>query len=188
MQLVWPAIEYLDGYEDALRRGWSPDNERKELAAREELARIESDPVDFVASLVDREASGRPIPLPDGSLVKRLPGYHLWLWDGDFCGSIGFRWQPGTMELPPHCLGHIGFAVVPWKRNRGYATRALQLLIPEAKKEGLEYVELTTDVANKISQKVIESNGGVFVEHFQKLEQYGGKQAIRYRIYLHEHA
>ena len=56
------------------------------------------------------------------------------MWDGEFCGSIGFRWQPGTSTLPPYVLGHIGYAVVPWKRGRGYATQALALLLPEARK------------------------------------------------------
>ena len=45
------------------------------------------------------------------------------MWDGEFCGSIGFRWQPGTTDLPRHVLGHIGYSVVPWKRRLGYATR-----------------------------------------------------------------
>ena len=67
MTLVWPAREYLHGYIDALERGWSPDNLRGELAAREELARIAADPDGFLASLVDREAKGGPITLPDGS-------------------------------------------------------------------------------------------------------------------------
>ena len=67
------------------------------------------------------------------------------MWDGEFCGSIGFRWQPGTEVLPPHCLGHIGYAVVPWKKRRGHATRALAAMLPLARAEGLGYVELTTD-------------------------------------------
>src|SRR5207342_659181 len=120
------------------------DNVRGEPAAREELVKIAEDPVLFLASLVDREAKGAPITMPDGSQVPRLPGFRRWMWDGEFCGSIGLRWQPGTTELPPHCLGHIGYAVVPWKRGRGYATRALRELLPQAKREGLRYVEITT--------------------------------------------
>jgi predicted acetyltransferase len=106
------------------------------------------------------------------------------MWDGEFCGVIGFRWQPGTTDLPPYCLGHIGFAVVPWKRGRGYATRALALLLPDAATEGLEYVELTTDVSNAASQAVIRANGGELVEQFQKPAVYGGAMAMRFRIPL----
>ncbi|MFO1158138.1 MAG: GNAT family N-acetyltransferase [Reyranellaceae bacterium] len=184
LELVKPALIHLDGYTDALRRGWSPDNVRLEIAAREELAASEQDAARFVASLDDREAKGAPITLPDGSKVPRLPGYRRWMWDGEFCGSIGFRWQPGTTALPPHCLGHIGYAVVPWKRERGYATQALALLLPEARREGLEYVELTTDIDNLSSQKVITNNGGVLVKRFHKDAAYGDVEAFLYRIPL----
>ncbi len=182
MKLVVPALEYLDAYADALRRGWSPDNIRLEAAAREELAKIAQDPAGFVASLDDREAKGGPITLPDGTQIPRLPGYRRWLWDGDFCGSINFRWQPGTAALPPHSLGHIGYAVVPWKRGLSYATQALAMLLPEARKEGLPYVELTTDPDNRPSQKVITANGGVFVERFAAANY--GKDELRFRIPL----
>ena len=183
MQLVWPSVEYLPSYVRALEQGWSPDNLRPE-AAREELDRIALDAKRFLAEQVDREAKGPPIHLPDGSTVPRLPGYHKWMWDGEFCGSIGFRWQPGTTALPPHCLGHIGYSVVPWKRGRGYATRALELLIPEARKEGLAYVELTTDADNIASRRVIEANGGKLVERFNKPAEYGGAPSLRFRIFL----
>jgi predicted acetyltransferase len=106
------------------------------------------------------------------------------LWDGEFCGSIGFRWQPGSAELPPHCLGHIGYAVVPWKQGLGYATLALRQLLPEARAEGLPYVEITTDRANIGSQRVIEANGGVLFERFIKPAQLGGTESLRYRIAL----
>jgi predicted acetyltransferase len=183
MQLVWPAPEYLASYADALRQDWSPNNLRPE-AAREELRRIAHDPARFLRDQVDRQAQGPPVILPDGSTVPRLPGYRRWMWDGDFCGVIGLRWQNGTMELPPHVLGHIGFSVVPWKRRKGYATRALELLLPEARQEGLEYVELTCDVENMASQRVIERNGGQLLGRFQKPAVYGGAESLRYRIPL----
>ena len=184
MQLVWPGEEYLASYIDALKRGWSPDTMRP-TAAEEQLARIAADRALFLAQQVDREGKGPLVVLPDGKMVPRLPGYHLWMWDGEFCGVINFRWQPGTTALPPHCLGHIGYSVVPWKRGRGYATRALELLLPEVDKEGLEFVELTTDVDNIPSRKVIEANGGILIDRFHKPDVYGGAESLRFRIFLH---
>lgn len=183
LKLVWPASEYLPGYVAALERGWSPDNLRGEAAAREQLIRIAADPEAFLLSLVDLEAAGDPIALPDGTTVPRLPGYHQWLWDGEFCGSIGFRWQPGTEALPPYCLGHIGYAVVPWKQRLGYATRALREVLGDARARRLRYVEITTARDNVPSRRVIEANGGVLVEEFVTLPALGGRRHLRYRVY-----
>ena len=182
MQLVRPGPEHLASYVAALERGWSADNERGVEAAREELSRIHADATAFLASMEDREAKGPPITLPDGSAAKRLPGFKRWLWDGEFCGSIGVRWQPATTALPSYCLGHIGYAVVPWKQRRGYAKSALRLILPEAKAVGLPYVEITTDPDNIASQRVIEANGGILVEHFIKPQQFGCKPGLRFRI------
>jgi len=183
MQIVRPSELHLPSYAAALERGWSADNLRPE-AAQEELARVRVDPQAFIASMEDREAKGPPVTLPDGSVVKRLPGFRRWLWDGEFCGSISCRWQEGTTELPPHCLGHIGYAVVPWKQRLGYATAALAQLLPEAKSVGLPFVELTTDPENTASQRVIRANGGVLVERFTKPPQFGSKPGLRFRIAL----
>lgn len=184
LQLVWPSLEHVPSYADALKRGWSPESERGAEAIEETLAAIERDAAAHVLSLVDRDATGADVPLPDGTSVRRLPGYVRWLWDGEFCGLIGFRWQPGTEALPAYCLGHIGYTVVPWKQRRGYATEALRLLLPDAKAEGLRYVEITTDVGNAASQRVIEANGGVLVARFTKPPSHGGGEALRFRIPL----
>jgi predicted acetyltransferase len=183
MELVWPSAECLPGYVDALERGWSPDNFRPE-AGREELELISRDPALFLARQVDREALGPPVVLPDGSKAPRLPGYRRWIWDGEFCGVIGFRWQPGTEALPPHCFGHIGYAVVPWKRGKGYATEALRLLLPEVKREGLAYVDVTADEHNLPSHRVALSNGARVVERFRKPPGYPGTFGLRFRIDL----
>ena len=71
---------------------------------------------------------------------------------------------------------------MPWKQHRGYAKSALRLILPEAKAVGLPYVEITTDPDNIASQRVIEANGGIFVEHFIKPQQFGCKPGMRFRI------
>lgn len=205
MRLVRPAAEHLAAYTAALRRGWSADNVRGAAAAAEELAAIQADPARYLAGCEDRAAVGGPVTLPDGSQVARLPGFKRWIWldapgggpateasgagdaaaaagEGGFAGSINFRWQPGTAELPPHVLGHIGYAVVPWQRRRGLATAALAALLPEAWAEGLPHVDLTTDVDNLASHRVIEANGGAVLHRFTKPAAFGGQPGLWWRV------
>jgi predicted acetyltransferase len=184
VRLVRPEQAHLSSYVEALRRGWSPDNVRGAAAADEQLAWIARDPDGFLASLDDPEARGAPVTLPDGSTVQRLPGITRWIWTDEFCGSIGFRWQPGTAALPPYVLGHIGFAIVPWQRRQGLATRALALMLDEARQRGLPAVEITTTPDNLASQRVIEANGGILLERFEKDAAYGGGEALRFRVTL----
>ena len=166
LHLVTPAAEHLPQYVAAIEAGWSPSNVNGPALAALELAQIRADASGFLAALSDPAGQGGPITLADGRVVPRLPGYRRWMWDGEFCGTIGFRYQPGTSELPDYVLGHIGYAVVPWKRGRGIATTALRLLLAEIRPLGLDYVELTTDPDNAISQKVIRANGGVLIGQF----------------------
>ena len=184
VQILRPTLNELPSYKAALAQGWSPDNLRGAVAAREMLVRLDADPDAFLTTLDDREAKGPLVTLPDGTQMKRIPGFHRWLWDGEFCGSISLRWQPGTTDLPPHVLGHIGYSVVPWKRRLGYATSALKQLLPEAREVGLLYVEITTDPENVASQRVIEANGGMLFEHFTKPSQFSSTPGLRYRVTL----
>lgn len=184
LSLRKPSRLELPRYKAALQAGWSPDNVRGRAASEEQLQEIAADPDAFLASLDDPQARGGPIKMPDGSTIARLPGYQRWLWDGDFCGSIGFRWQAGSSELPEHVLGHIGYAVTPWKQRRGYATRALALLLPECRSQGLSHVYLTTTPDNPASQRVILANGGRLLRSFDKAPAYGGGEALLFRIDL----
>jgi predicted acetyltransferase len=184
LELVKPSLAGLPGYVDALQRGWSPDNAHGAAAALEDLRAIEADAAGFVDRLDDPQGSAGPVTLPDGSTVPRIPGFHRWLWDGEFCGVIGLRWQAGTTALPAHVLGHIGYGVTPWKQGRGYATRALALMLPQARQVGLAHVELTTDPDNLPSQAVILANGGRLVERIVKPAAFGGAEGLRYRIDL----
>lgn len=153
--LLAPNAALLDGYADALRRGWSP-NTMQDVSA-DELEAVEADPEAFLRDLTNDEGTVR---LADGSTMPRLPFRLFWIYDGDFCGAIGLRFRRGSETLPPHVPGHIGYSIVPWKQRRGYATRALSLILPVARVEGMARVLVTCDADNLASKKVIEANGG----------------------------
>ncbi|AZO44698.1 GNAT family N-acetyltransferase [Mesorhizobium sp. M7D.F.Ca.US.005.01.1.1] len=175
IEIVKPALEHLPSYKAALERGWSPDNVRLLEATREQLAAIEKDPVAFLADLDDPQAKGGPIALPDGTKVPRLPGFRRWIWDGEASGSIGFRWQKGTAELP--------IRQSSWKRG-AVTPEALRLMLDDARAIGLPHVEITAKPGNPASHKVILANGGKLVERFFEDAAYGGVESLRFRIEL----
>lgn len=183
IKLVTPSLHYLPSYIVALKKGWLPNNMRAQSAA-EELERIECDAQSFIDWLDSRNTEGETIPLPDGTLVPRLPGFRQWMWDGEYCGSIALRWQAGSNELPDFCLGHVGYSVVPWKQCTGYATQALKLLLPMAHEQGLAYLVISTQPENVASQKVILNNGGRFLDAVLPPKFYGHAEEWRYRIEL----
>ncbi|MEL6510628.1 MAG: GNAT family N-acetyltransferase [Pseudomonadota bacterium] len=183
MRLIAPTLAYLDAYRAALETGWSPRTTRPE-AADEELRAIASDADAFLTSLDDPEARGPDIQQPDGNFVKRLPSFRRWIWADGFCGSIELRWQHGTNALPPTCLGHIGYSVVPWRRREGLATAALGALLPETRDVGLTAVDLTADPSNIASIRVIEANDGQLVERRDKMPVHGKGQELLFRIDL----
>lgn len=157
LRLVLPRRELLPSYADALRRRWSDDLDGRTIVRQ--LREIRAAPDAFLASL---NRQGGWVLLDRGRRAPRLPYRLFWISDGTFSGTINLRYQPGTEALPPYISGHVGYGVVPWKRRRGYAKRALALLLPYCSEEGLRRVLITCDEDNIASRRVIEANGGVF--------------------------
>ncbi len=184
MHLVRPALEHIDSFLAARDRGFSFDINPDPAAIARLTEEIRRDPAAYIATVEDVNPVGRTITLADGTEAPRLPQYTRWMWDGEFAGSISFRWQPGTDALPPYVLGHIGYAVVEWRRRRGYATQALHDVLELPRREGLRRVEITTNVDNVASQQVILANGGVFVATEDRPASQGGAPINRYIIDL----
>lgn len=183
MEIVKPKETHLASYTEALKRSIALGTIKIERA-QAKLSEMAADPKVFLAKQEDPEALGGDIRLPDGTNVPRIPEKTRFLWDGEVCGTINFRWQDGTTELPDYYLGHIGFQVFSWKRNMGYASKALSQILPEAIELGMPFVELVTNVENLSSQQVIAKNGGVLFERFVQHQAYGGVDGLKFRIYL----
>jgi predicted acetyltransferase len=158
LRLTAPSLARLAQYEAALVAGWSPDTERDVSA--EQLAALRRDPYAFLAELTRQDGM---IVTASGRAVPRLPSRVCWLDDGEFCGVINLRFVRGSDALPDYVSGHIGYAVVTWKRRLGYATGALALMLPIASEVGLKRIEITCDDDNEASRRVILKNGGVLV-------------------------
>jgi predicted acetyltransferase len=89
-----------------------------------------------------------------------VPVTNLWLIEGrEYIGSVNVRHELSDWLF--RFGGHIGYAIRPSRRRRGYGTLICHLALGEARGLGLDRVLITCDDDNVGSAKVIEANGGV---------------------------
>ncbi|HEY5111210.1 MAG TPA: GNAT family N-acetyltransferase [Acidimicrobiales bacterium] len=80
--------------------------------------------------------------------------------DGAFVGRVSIRFT--LNEFLATRGGHVGYAVVPKQRRKGYASESLRQALVILRAEGVEKVLVTCDEVNVGSALVIEGCGGVY--------------------------
>jgi predicted acetyltransferase len=79
--------------------------------------------------------------------------------DGRLVGFLSIRHE--LNDFLRELGGHIGYAIRPAERGKGYATAATALALDECRRLGIARVLVTCDETNVASATVIERNGGV---------------------------
>lgn len=89
-----------------------------------------------------------------------VPSSTFWLIDkGTWVGhcNIRHRLNPRLTERG----GHIGYAIHPAERHKGYGKKILELALEKARELGLVRVLVTCNAGNTASRKIIERNNGI---------------------------
>jgi predicted acetyltransferase len=170
LKIIEPAFIYKNefyAYCEAFRKLQEPPRPLEELAYQDFSA--------FIKKL--REAS-EGIGIPPGY----VPSTTYWLV-GDERKILGnstlrHRLTP-TLEI---FGGHIGYAIHPLERRKGYGSLILKLTLEKAQEKGIKKVMVTCDTENIASARVIIHNGGILEN--QELSQQSGKLISRFWISL----
>lgn len=101
-------------------------------------------------------------------------------------GSINLR--IGSMAHIERYAGHIGYGVHEEYRGHRYAARSVMLLLPFARRLGLDPLWITCEPENRASRRSVELAGAQFIEIVDVpldcgMRKYGGKtRKCRYRL------
>jgi tagatose 1,6-diphosphate aldolase len=156
LELVIPEERWIDGLLDTLGHPLT-----RQLAPRDaELTREQ------LTRFVREYPLGRQGAVPKKGIV---PAYHFWMRlrpeyrpPVQIAGGIALRVGHGAnLEL---YLGQVGYIVHPPARGRHYAERAVRLLLPLARRSGLNPLWITCSPDNIASRRSCERAGGRWVE------------------------
>jgi tagatose 1,6-diphosphate aldolase len=153
---------------------------------------------------IEGEIAGIVMPVDPGRLVEhelrldlqsfayhpvhRVPAYAFRMLadeTGDELGGIRLR-----VGSTPHIelyAGHIGYNVLPQHRGHHYAARSVRLLMPLARRLGIDPLWITCDPQNHASRRTLELAGASFIEIVEVpvncvIRQTGHPRKCRYRL------
>ncbi|MDH5533272.1 MAG: GNAT family N-acetyltransferase [Candidatus Pacebacteria bacterium] len=152
-QLVLPSDKYKDSFLSAVRE-YQAENlfNYRHLNIKE----LENNFEKYVED-INNEAKG--IGLPEGY----VPHTVYWLVDdGGYIGRLDIRHE--LNEFLDKFGGHIGYDIRPTRRRLGFGKLILKLALEKAKELGIKEAVITCDLDNEGSRKIIEANGGQFIE------------------------
>ncbi|KKP87491.1 MAG: hypothetical protein UR90_C0003G0008 [Parcubacteria group bacterium GW2011_GWC1_35_8] len=148
IELAKPSLEHRDSFFEAVREF---EAEGKSIYMHGEKP---NDDFNKVLEKIRNYEKGINLP------ADRVPQTELWLVEGNkFIGWVKIRHQLNENLLLQG--GHIGYAIRPSERKKGYGTKILELALSVAKSLGIEKALLTCDDDNFGSGKIIEKNGGI---------------------------
>lgn len=149
LELVRPSGKYRSSWIEALREFEKEGDTRR----AKDLPMVENDWSGYLDK-IQKDYKG--VDLGEG----RVPQTVFWLaGGGEALGTVSIR-----HEINDHLQsqgGHIGYAIRPSERKKGYGTRILELALIEVRKLDLKKVLLTCNKDNVASRKIIEANGGI---------------------------
>lgn len=155
MRLVKPAKNYGASWKAALAEFEAEGNQG--------FWNVNGMPTDIDTYIQQSEDFAHGVNLPEGW----VPCTTLWLIDnGEFVGHVNIR-----HDLSEHLRkegGHIGYAVRPSARNRGYGSKILELALAKARQIGIKKALVTCDETNTASRKIIEKNNGKLEDRWTK--------------------
>ena len=147
--LVLPSEKYKDSFLEALAE---QDGGKDSRLDGDRHAKFNGD---FDAFLLYLKEAREGKNLPEGYVPQTV----YWLVDGNkFIGRVAIRHALNERLI---LVGHIGYAIRPSERGKGYGNLALKLALPKAKKLGIEKALITCAKDNIASRKIIEKNGGI---------------------------
>lgn len=95
----------------------------------------------------------------------RVPTYAFRMLHAETGEELGgIRLRTGSTPHVERYAGHIGYDVHPRHRGHHYAARSVRLLVPLARRLGIDPLWITCDPENIASRRTLELAGAEFLE------------------------